>query len=203
MHRLTPFLMVALAGVTDNSDAIKGRDSAGAPECNIGRNSLLIAMIAELRRQFPTAEPPNVKTMESALEPELRPWRLGSTLFSLFGAIALLIAAFGLYSVVSYSVSQRTRELGIRAALGADSRMLVSQVTRQALRAPVVGLVVGIVLALLLWLAISAMVYGVKPGNPMTLATVGALLLLTAIVATVVPAIRAARVDVVKALRAD
>jgi predicted permease len=161
------------------------------------------AMVAELRRQFPTAEAPNVRTMETALEPELRPWRLGSTLFSLFGAIALLIAAFGLYSVVSYSVSQRTRELGIRAALGADSRMLVSQVTRQGLRAPVVGFVVGIVLALLLWPAIAAMVYGVKPGDPTTLAVVGALLIVTAIVATVVPAIRAARVDVVKALRAD
>jgi predicted lysophospholipase L1 biosynthesis ABC-type transport system permease subunit len=161
------------------------------------------AMTAELRRQFPDAEPPSVRTMEAALEPELRPWRLGSTLFSLFGAIALLIAAFGLYSVVSYSVSQRTREFGIRAALGADARTLMSQVTRDGLKAPVAGFLAGIVLAFMLWPAIAAMVYGVKPGDPATLAAVGCLLVVTTVAATVVPAIRVARVDVVKALRAD
>jgi putative ABC transport system permease protein len=164
---------------------------------------VVAAMTAELRRQFPNAEPPRVRTLESALEPELRPWRLGSTLFSLFGAIALLIAAFGLYSVVSYSVSQRTRELGIRAALGANGPMLVSQVTRDGLKAPVIGLLVGIALSFMLWPAIAAVVYGVKPGDPMALAAVGGVLIVTALVATVVPAIRAARIDVVKALRAD
>jgi predicted permease len=169
-----------------------------------GKTSQAAAEIAaELRRAFPSAESANVRTLESTLSPELRPWRLGAMLFSLFGMLALIIAAFGLYSVVSYSVGQRTRELGIRSALGAEPARLLSEVIADGLKAPLIGFGAGMILAAAMWPAISAMVYKARPNDPETIAAVAALLLSSAMIATIIPARRATRVDVVPALRAD
>src|SRR5258708_6886966 len=160
-------------------------------------------MTTVLRRTFPSAEPPEITVMEDALEPELRPWRLGSTLFSLFGGLALLITSIGLYSVVAYSVSERTREIGIRSALGARPSVLIGSVLRDGLEPILAGFIAGMVLVRLLWAAVAAMVYQAQPTEPAVIATVVALLLGTATAATIIPALRAARVDVVRALRAD
>ena len=125
------------------------------------------------------------------------------TLLSLFALVALALAWQGIYSVVSLSVAQRTREIGIRLALGADRLRLVQMVVGGGLRTALLGVVLRLSGALVGTRALSSLVYGVSTSDPLTLAGTTAVLLGAAALASCVPAIRAARVDPAVSLRAE
>ena len=122
-------------------------------------------------------------------------------LLGLFAAIALLLAAMGIYSVMSYSVEQRTHEISIRAALGATRRDTLSLVLFQALRITVAGLAFGVAAAFGLTRLLNAQLFGVKPSDPLTFTAAPLILLLVALAAACIPALRASRVDPMVALR--
>ena len=157
---------------------------------------------AELQAAFPNAEP-MVNTMSERLEPQYRPWRLGATLFTGFGMLALLVAIVGIYTTVSYAVTQRTQEFGLRAALGARTSSLLSHVVGDTMRTVVIGVVLGIILSLAAGRLIAALLYGIEPSDPGVLLLAGLTLLAVAALAALWPAWRAARVDPLTALRAQ
>ena len=164
--------------------------------------SAAAALLAELRRAFPRGAP-HVQAMTDQLEPEYRPWRLGATLFTAFGLLALVVALVGIYSTVSYGVTQRTHEFGVRVALGARLGNILSLVLAQGVRVAAVGIAAGIALALAAGRLIGALLYGVQPSDPVALISVSASILFVAVLATLIPAWRAARVDPVRALRSE
>ena len=129
--------------------------------------------------------------------------RMYARLIGLFGGLALLLAAIGIYGVMAYSVTQRTSEIGIRMALGARTTHVLSLILRQALALSAVGVVVGVMSAVALRRFIAARLYGVEASDPATFAAMSGLLLLTALVACAVPASRASRVEPLKALRCE
>jgi ABC-type antimicrobial peptide transport system permease subunit len=151
---------------------------------------------------FPAAEPV-VERMADALEPNYRPWRLGATLFTMFGLLAGVVAALGVYSTIAYSVSQRTHEFGIRVALGARLSDILRHVLGEGLRVVAVGVALGTVLSLFAGRLVAALLYGITPRNPIALGSVAATLLLAASIATLMPAWRASRVDPLVALHND
>lgn len=155
-----------------------------------------------LRQAFPAAEA-TVTPMTENLEPEYRPWRLGATLFTASGLLALLVALVGIYSTVSYGVSQRTHEFGVRVALGARVGDVVRQVVGEGVRTVAVGVALGAVLAIAAGRLIAALLYGIAPSDPAVLGLVSATLLVVAALAALLPAWRAARVDPVTALRSE
>jgi predicted permease len=131
----------------------------------------------------------------------LLPARLGAMFVGAFGVLGLILASVGVYGVVSYSVSQRTQEIGIRTALGAQRSNVLAMVLKQGMSMALIGTVVGIALAFLLFRGLHTVLYGVQSTDLATLATVSALLLTVAFIASYVPALRATRVDPVIALR--
>lgn len=156
-----------------------------------------------LARRFPTAEPPIVELLADVLTPQMRPWRMGASLFSGFGLLALIIALVGLYGLVSYSVTQRRGELGLRLALGAQRSSILSLVVREGLGFVVIGIAVGTVLSLASGHAIAALLYETSPYDPRILIGVSLLLSWCAVAASVVPGWRASRIDPASALRLD
>jgi len=120
-----------------------------------------------------------------------------------FAIVALILAAIGLHAVIAFSVSQRTREIGTRVALGAAASDVVRLILRQGLTLGLVGVAIGIAGALASSRALASFLYGVRPGDPVTIAVVGALLASVAVVASLPPAWRAAHIDPIEALRAD
>jgi len=144
-----------------------------------------------------------VQPLQELIDPELRPWQLGATMFTLFGALALTIAAVGLYGVLAFSVAQRNFEIGVRSALGAPRGSLVGLVMAEALRVTGIGVVIGLLIALALSGWIEPLLYEVGGSDPLTYGVVPAILLMVALAAGAVPAWRATRVDPQLALRAD
>jgi ABC-type antimicrobial peptide transport system permease subunit len=122
---------------------------------------------------------------------------------SFFGAAALLLSCVGIYGVFSYSVSQRTREIGIRMALGQDAASVRNEVLVEGLRMAAIAATVGIGVAVLLTRSVSALLYGVKASDPATFASMSALLIVAAIAGCYVPALRATRVQPIVALKTD
>jgi putative ABC transport system permease protein len=165
------------------------------------------AAIPTLRRELqamdPTLPAPSVTPMTERLEPQLRPWRLGATLFTAFGALALVLATLGLYAVIAYDISQRRQELGVRLALGAPLAGLARMVMLDATRLAVVGVVIGLAGALLLAGRVQDLLFGVAARDPLVYAGVAAVLLLVALAAAALPARRATRVDPMEALNAE
>jgi len=145
----------------------------------------------------------STRTLDGIVAPQMRSWRLGATMFTIFGLLALVVAAIGLYSVVAYDVSQRTRELGVRVALGASAGAVLRLVVGEGVRVVIIGLAVGAAVALALASRVSPLLYQVSAKDPVTYAGVVGILLVVAIVASLAPALRAARVDPNVALRAD
>jgi putative ABC transport system permease protein len=142
-----------------------------------------------------------VRTMEQACLDSTARQNFNLLLLGLFAAIALLLAAVGIYGVMSYSVEQRTHEIGIRAALGANRRDTLNLVLLQALRMTVAGLAAGVAAAFGLTRLLSAQLFGVKPWDPLTFTAVPLILLVVALAAACIPALRASRVDPLVALR--
>jgi putative ABC transport system permease protein len=143
----------------------------------------------------------NIRTMESQLSNELVTQRLSVILVSLFSVLALLLAAVGLYGVLAYSIAQRTREIGIRVALGADSRSILGLVIRQGLTIVGVGLVIGIIGSMVLTRLIQSLLYGVSGTDPMALLSAVSVLGLVAVLACLSPALHAIRIHPITALR--
>jgi putative ABC transport system permease protein len=145
----------------------------------------------------------DVKTMQERLDPQVRPWRLGATMFVIFGLLALLIAGIGLYSVIAYAVVQRRLEFGIRAALGARAGELVTLVLRQAVVLALAGLAIGITLALVAGRSLAPLLFDTSPHDPAIFAGVTVTLLAVALLAGLLPAARARRVNPADALRSE
>jgi putative ABC transport system permease protein len=131
------------------------------------------------------------------------PTRIGAVLLGSFGALALVLAAVGLYGVIAYSVGMRTRELGVRMAMGARPRDLLGLVLGQGARLAAVGIGAGVLLSALVGRVLGSMLYGVSALDPVAYALASAILLAVAALATLVPALTAARLDPLRALRAD
>jgi predicted permease len=144
-----------------------------------------------------------VTTMEAHVRygKPLLPARLGAMLVGAFGFLGLVLASVGVYGVVSYSVSQRTQEIGIRTALGAQRSNVLGIILKQGMSMALIGTGVGIVLSFLLFRGLRTVLYGVKSTDLVTLAAVSGMLLAVAFLASYVPALRATRVDPVVALR--
>ena len=164
---------------------------------------LVTAVQREMQNTAPDLPFAGVMPLADLVAPSMRPWRLGATMFGLFGGLALVLAAVGLYGVLSYSVTRRRREIGLRVALGASVRHVVQLVVGQGLRLVAVGLAAGLLGSLAAGRAIKSLLYGVSPADPLVLAAVVALLLIVAGVASWVPARRASKVDPMVALRAE
>ena len=145
----------------------------------------------------------NVRTMESYFESSISQQRFMLALMGVFAIVALVLAVIGLYGVIAYMVAQRTREIGIRVALGATGASIVRLVLGQGLMLAGIGVVVGLLGALALSRALTGLLYGVSAQDPMVYAGVSLLLLVVAAAASAVPALRAAAVDPVTALRME
>jgi ABC-type antimicrobial peptide transport system permease subunit len=137
------------------------------------------------------------------LEPQLRPWRLGAELFTMFGLLALTVASIGIYSVVSYAVGQRTHEIGVRITLGARARDILDLIVSEGMQVVGVGIACGIATALLLGRFVASLLFGVTANDPSVLIGAASGLCAVAMLASAIPAWRAARVDPASALRAD
>ena len=164
--------------------------------------AVMTAIRELLRAEFPGSIP-RISTMSQTMEPEYRPWELGAKLFTLFGVLALVVASIGVFSTVSYAVSRRMHEFGIRVALGARGVDVVAQVLTEGLKTVVAGVVAGLVLTLAAGKLVAALLYGIKPSDPASMAIVAGTLIAIALAAALIPAWRAARSDPVTALRAD
>jgi len=165
------------------------------------------ALAPALRRAFgeTSADLPflDVRTMAEHMQAALFVQRIGAYLLAGFGLIALLLCGIGIYGVLSYGVSQRTREIGVRVALGAGQRNVVGLVVGRAMRLSAVGLVIGLGAALLAGQLLRAQLFGISPRDPLTFASIALLLGAVALVASWIPARRAARVDPIVALRSE
>ncbi|HEY6943718.1 MAG TPA: ABC transporter permease [Candidatus Acidoferrum sp.] len=144
-----------------------------------------------------------VTTMEAHVQygKPLLPARLGAMLVGAFGFLGLVLASVGVYGVVSYSVSQRTQEIGIRTAMGAQRSNVLRLILRQGMTMALIGSAIGIVLSLVVFRALGTVLYGVRAFDPVTLSSVSLLLVAVAFVASYIPALRATHVDPVVALR--
>jgi predicted permease len=156
-----------------------------------------------LQKRMPGAAYVTTTPMSEYLAPNIQPWRLGATMFVAFGVLALVLAAIGLYSVIAYNVTQRTHELGVRVAFGAQVGDVIRLVLSEGLRITTVGIVVGAAVALYAGRFVAPLLYDVKPTDPLVFGGVIAILLVTATLATLMPALRAAKVDPNVALRTD
>jgi predicted permease len=164
------------------------------------------AIIPIVRREAATLDPDlpvQTETMEDAMGVSLLPQRAGATLLGIFSLLGLALAAIGLYGVMAYAVSQRTRELGIRMALGAQTRDIYRVVLGRGLSLMAIGLLVGIALSMLLTRLVRGLLFGVSPVDPLTFGSVAVVLTIAALVASYVPARRATRVDPLVALREE
>ncbi len=145
----------------------------------------------------------NIRTFRSMMDPEIQPWRMGAVMFGLFGGLALLVAALGLYSVMSYTVVQRTHEFGIRSALGASSQRIVRSVLVGGIRVVIVGMLLGGMVALAGGRLLAPLLFETSPRDPLVFTVVAATLLAAAVTACLIPARRATRVDPLEALKSD
>jgi putative ABC transport system permease protein len=169
-----------------------------------GDASQVTNAIGALIRQFdPNLVVAGVRTMEDVVASSVAQRRLTMLLLTVFAGAALLLAAVGIYGVIAYSVTQRTQEIGIRMALGADRGHVLRMVIRQAVLLAGVGIIAGGAGAFLLTRLMKGLLFNVGPGDPLTFAAVSAVLAGVAILASYLPGRRATRVDPVIALRAE
>lgn len=165
------------------------------------------AMMNALRQEIAAVDrdqaPYDVMTLEAVVDEAVWEWRFFGSLFAIFGLLAVLLAATGLYGVISYMASQRTREIGIRMALGAGREDVLKLVVRQGLLLIGAGMVLGLLMGLGLGRAMSAVLYEVSGADPATIVWVAVVLCAISVIATYIPARRAARVDPMVSLRVE
>lgn len=165
--------------------------------------SLLAASKAALRDVDPMLHLFAVRPLRDVVDQSLAQSRLNSTILATFAAPALLLAGIGIYGVVSFSVAQRTQEIGVRMALGAQRRDVFRLVLREGTALAAVGVAVGIVAALGATTVIQSWLFGIERGDPATLVAMPVILVGIAVVATCIPAMRATRVDPLLAMRSE
>jgi len=164
-------------------------------------------MAAQVQRfiqgNAPTPVYARVRPYQDLIDPQMRPWKLGATLFVAFGALALAIAAIGLFGVVSYLVTQRTREIGLRLALGGQPKVIGAEVLGASLRMVVVGLGVGLVAAVATGRSADSLLFDTTSHDVEVLALAVITLMAVTVVAALLPAWRAARTSPMVAMRTD
>ncbi|MGH9311201.1 MAG: FtsX-like permease family protein, partial [Vicinamibacterales bacterium] len=165
------------------------------------------SIIAAVRREIQALEAnlpvPNIETVAESLGTSLYAPRMGAWLLGVFGGLAVLLAAVGIYGVLSFSTARRTREMGIRLALGAEMRDVFLLVLRDGMLLVLVGITIGIAGALAAGRSVTSFLYGVTPTDPRTFAATALILSAVALAACAIPARRAMRVDPIVALRQE
>jgi ABC-type antimicrobial peptide transport system permease subunit len=156
-----------------------------------------------LQEEMPGSSYVTVERLGELIESETRSWVMGASMFSALGALALLLAAVGLYSVIAYNVAQRRQELAVRVALGASAGDVMRMVVSGGLRLAMFGAVVGGALVLLAGRWIAPLLFEQSPRDPVVFGTVTGALLVVAVLASAIPAFRGARADPNLALRAE
>jgi predicted permease len=182
-------------------------DRPWMPTLHVRTTNSTAALTAAVRQVFQALDKDlpvfNVKTFERQLNESLAQDRLVATLSSFFGILAALLAAIGLYGVMAYAVASRTRELGIRLALGAEPRNIRWLVLRETLRLVALGMLIGLSVALAGTRLIASLLFGLTPTDPLTIALASLLMLAVAALAGYLPARKASRVDPMTALRCE
>jgi predicted permease len=166
-------------------------------------NHVLAAVRQELLSFDPSIAFVDAGMLQDRVEPQVRPWELGATMFSLMGVLALVVAAVGLYSVMSYLVTDRTHEIGVRMALGARPSDVATLVMRSGLALALGGMTLGFGLALVAATFVEPLLFQTSPRDPAVYAVVAVTLVTMAALATAAPAIRARHVNPVAAMRED
>jgi len=166
-------------------------------------SQLTAAARAEVKAFNPRQIIWRAQTLEQMLSTSVAPRKFNMMLLGIFAGVALVLAAVGLYGVMSYSVSWRTQEIGIRMALGAKRTDVLRMVVRQGMTMTLIGLALGLVGVIALSRVMVGLLYGVSPTDPLTFAGVSMVLLLVALLACLIPARRATRVDPIVALRSE
>jgi len=154
-----------------------------------------------LQREMPGASYITTTPLSKILGEQTRSWRLGASMFSAFGMLALLLAAIGLYSVIAYNVAQRTHELGVRMALGAQANDVIRLVVREGIGFGIAGVVIGGVIALGAGHWLAPLLFEESVRDPVVFGVVAVALLVVALAASWLPALRASRVEPTRALR--
>ena len=184
-----PFWQLPFSGMTVIIKA------SGAPD------QLIAAARAQVKQVDPDQPIYNIKTMDEIRAESVAPERLNLTLFSIFAGIALVLAVVGIYGVMSYTVTQRTHEIGIRMAIGAQQRDVFKMVIGQGMMLALIGIAIGLVGAFALTRLMSTMLFGVTATDPATFAAIAILLTAVALMACYLPGRRATKVDPVISLR--
>jgi putative ABC transport system permease protein len=166
-------------------------------------SALISAVRGEVRALNKDLPVYDVKSLRERITESTAQARFSAMLLAIFACIALVLAAIGIYGVMSYMVAQRTREIGIRMALGAHAANVRALVVRRGLVLTAMGISIGAVAALATTRTLATMLYQVKPDDPMTFALMASVLAVVALLATYIPARRATRVDPMTALRAE
>ena len=161
------------------------------------------AIRRRLQGLMPGASYVTVTPLTEVLGGETRSWRLGATMFTVFGCLALILAGIGLYSVIAYSVAQRTHEMGVRVALGAETQDLVGLVLREGLALAAAGVGLGAIAALVVSQWVKPLLFEESARDPVVFVGVAVILIVVAALASLVPARRAGRVDPMRALRTE
>ena len=200
-----PLVYVPMAQVTDGITALAGRVSSLAwiVRTRVTPHSLSAAIGNELQRVTGGLPVVRVRSMDEVVAQSTASADFNMLLLTIFGSSALLLAAIGIYGLMAYSVRQRTQELGIRMALGAEASQVRNMIIFQGLRLVLAGVAIGVVAAFGLTRFITNFLFGVSAWDPLVFATVPALLSAVALLAVWVPALRATRIDPVQALRCE
>lgn len=194
-HCYSPYLQERDAGIEDSLRSLQiAVRSRGNPD------TVAAGVVDRLRRLDPALAISNVRTMQTEVSQSIAPQRFNAILVGCYAGLALILALIGIYGVLAYRVMQQTREMGIRMALGAQRRDILTLVVRQGMRLVVAGAAIGVVGAWAVTRLMQSLLYGVAPGDPLTFLMVTALLSVTALLACYVPAIRAARINPMSAL---
>jgi putative ABC transport system permease protein len=165
--------------------------------------SVTSAVTAAIHSIDPTQPVVDVMTMDDLIATSLSQRRFSMFLLAAFAILALLLAAVGIYSVLSFAVRRRVREIGIRVALGAETKDILRLVVTEGMKPALLGLALGVAGALALGRVVASFIYGIAPYDPLTFAAVAALLAAVALLASIIPACRAARIEPTRALREE
>ncbi|PYR10627.1 MAG: permease [Acidobacteria bacterium] len=195
-YRQDAFPFMTFVVRTRSADASRSIDSSTSTDRSV-QASVRLA-IWRVDKELPIGA---VRTMDDELSSSVSRRRFGVTLLTAFGAIAVTLSAIGLYGVLAFIVAQRRREIGVRIALGARPGDLVADVLGQGLRLTAIGVVVGLVLAIATTRLINSLLFATSPTDMLTFAAVSSLLVVVAAAASLLPALRASRVDALIALR--
>lgn len=165
--------------------------------------SLASAIREEIRALDKDQPVDGITTLQALVSRAMAPWRFNAFLFGIFAALAIFLAAVGLFGLIAFSVTERTEEIGVRMALGAQASDVVRLIVRQGMAPALAGLGIGLVVSLALTRLLSSLLYGVSAADAPTYAAISLSLLAVTLLASYIPARRATRVDPLVALRSE